>query len=244
MKIPKEKAKIKADHELNAEQLTSIVDQFKSIVLNATGKPFNQDVKEQLKLAVEAVFKSWNNARAIYYRNMNKIDHNIGTAVNIQAMVFGNLNNSSATGVCFTRDPSTGEKKIYGEYLINAQGEDVVAGIRTPKKITQLKEELPKCYEQLLSTISKLEQHYTDMQDIEFTIEDNILYILQTRTGKRTAAAALKIAIDLVNENVASIDEVILRIDPLQLNQILLPSFSKEIKEKAKTAGKLTCDWA
>jgi len=235
----KDKANTKIDNELRVEYLRSVIDQFKNIVLKNTGSPFPQDVTEQLKSAVEAVFKSWNTTRAIYYRNLNKIDHNLGTAVNIQAMVFGNLNDNSATGVCFTRNPSTGESQIYGEYLSNAQGEDVVAGTRTPQEITLLAKEMPEAYKQLISTIANLEKHYADMQDIEFTIENNILYILQTRTGKRTVAAAIKIAVDLVNEKMVNKEESLLRIEPLQLNQLLLPSFSLAVKEKARAEGQL-----
>lgn len=235
----KEKANLKIDYELSVDRLGSVIDQFKDIVINKTGKPFPQDVTEQLKAAIEAVFKSWNNERAVYYRNLNKIDHNIGTAVNIQAMVFGNLNENSATGVCFTRNPNTGESGIYGEYLSNAQGEDVVAGTRTPGEINLLAKQMPEAYKQLISTVANLEKHYADMQDIEFTIEDGVLYILQTRTGKRTVAAALKIAVDLVNEKMASKDEALLRIEAVQLNQLLLPSFSAAVKERARTEGQL-----
>ena len=230
----KEQAKISHDYELDVQHFVTIIANYKAIVAKSTGKPFIQDVHEQLKAAIEAVFKSWNNARAIYYRNLNKIDHSLGTAVNIQAMVFGNLNEHSGTGVCFTRNPSTGEKELYGEYLTNAQGEDVVAGIRTPKKITMLADEMPQTYKQLLQTAANLEASYTDMQDIEFTIENDRLYILQTRTGKRTAQAALKIAVDLVNENVIDKDQALLRVEPPQLNQLLLPSFSPQLKEKQK----------
>ncbi len=235
----KKAVRAKSDHELTLADLQTLVIQFKEIIQKKTGQPFIQDVHEQLKATIEAVFKSWNNARAIYYRNLHKIDHNIGTAVNIQAMVFGNLNSRSATGVCFTRDPSTGDKKIYGEYLTQAQGEDVVAGTRTPKKIMLLAEEMPIAYEQLVATTAKLEKHYADMQDIEFTIENDCLFLLQTRTAKRTAAAAVKIAVDLVNELVITKDEALLRVEPGQLNQLLLPSFTLELKEKAKAAGKL-----
>ncbi len=239
LKTIRHSANVKVDNELKVEYLRSLIDQFKNIILKNTGSPFPQDVKEQLKTAVEAVFKSWNNPRAIYYRNLNKIDHNLGTAVNIQAMVFGNLNDNSSTGVCFTRNPSTGESQIYGEYLSNAQGEDVVAGTRTPQEITLLAKQMPEAYKQLLSTIANLEKHYADMQDVEFTIENNILYILQTRTGKRTVAAALKIAVDLVKEKMVSKEEALLRIEPMQLNQLLLPSFSLVVKEKAKAEGQL-----
>jgi len=235
----KQKAKIKNDYELNAEHFQIIINKYKELVNKYSGKPFIQDTQEQLKTAIEAVFKSWNNSRAIYYRDLNKIDHNLGTAVNIQAMVFGNLNDHSGTGVCFTRNPSTGYKDLYGEYLINAQGEDVVAGIRTPNKIAMLASEMPETHKQLLETANKLEACYKDMQDIEFTVENNNLYILQTRTGKRTAQAALKIAVNLVSEGVIDRDQALLRVEPTQLNQLLLPSFSLTLKEKAKIDGKL-----
>ncbi|MDR3616166.1 MAG: pyruvate, phosphate dikinase [Candidatus Obscuribacterales bacterium] len=225
---------IKTDSDLTEANLKELVGEFKALVEKKSGHVFPQDTKEQIKGAVEAVFRSWNNSRAIYYRNLNKIDHDLGTAVTIQAMVFGNLNDQSATGVCFTRNPSTGEKDLYGEYLINAQGEDVVAGTRTPNKISQMKTEMPKVYDELLETVGKLEKHYRDMQDIEFTIEQNRLYILQTRTGKRTAAAAVKVAVDLVNEGIIKKDEGLCRVEPMQLNQLLLPSFDLKSKEKAK----------
>ncbi|HEY9712675.1 MAG TPA: pyruvate, phosphate dikinase, partial [Chroococcales cyanobacterium] len=235
----KDELGLKSDPQLTAENLKELVKKYKSLVEKLSGKPFPQDTSEQLKGSIEAVFRSWNNNRAIYYRNLNKIDHNLGTAVNIQAMVFGNLDDNSATGVCFTRNPSTGEKVLYGEYLINAQGEDVVAGTRTPKKISEMGKEMPQVFEELLSTAGKLEQHYKDLQDIEFTIEQGKLYLLQTRTGKRTAAAAVKVAVDLANENIVSRQEALCRIDAGQLNQLLLPSFVPEAKEKAKREGRL-----
>jgi len=170
-----------------------LVEQFKALVQTRSGKPFPQDAKAQLQGAIEAVFRSWNNSRAIYYRNLNKIDHNLGTAVNVQSMVFGNFDDTSATGVCFTRNPSTGEKLLYGEYLVNAQGEDVVAGTRTPLKISDMAKGMPSVYEELIANVGRLEHYYRDMQDIEFTIEQGKLYLLQTRSGKRTAAAAVKV---------------------------------------------------
>lgn len=235
----KKKANIRNDHELDVEHFRTIIVEYKEIIRKFTGQDFVQDVHEQLKGAIEAVFKSWNNTRAIYYRNLNKIDHSLGTAVTIQAMVFGNLNDRSATGVCFTRNPSTGEKQLYGEYLTNAQGEDVVAGIRTPKAIAAMAEEMPEVHKQLVQTVTRLETHYIDMQDIEFTIENGCLYILQTRTGKRTAAAAVKIAVDLVGESLINQDQALLRVEPQQLNQLLLPSFPSEQKAKAKAEGRL-----
>ncbi len=230
---------IKNDPDLTAEHLKDLVKEYKELVLKLHGKPFPQDTKEQLTGAIEAVFKSWNNNRAIYYRNLNKIDHNLGTAVTIQAMVFGNLDDQSGTGVCFTRNPSTGEKLLYGEYLVNAQGEDVVAGTRTPKKITEMSKEMPKVYEELLAMVGKLEKHYRDMQDIEFTVEHERLFILQTRTGKRTAAAAVKLAVDMNNEKIIDVNEALSRVEPLQLNQLLLPSFVPADKAKAKAEGRL-----
>ena len=228
---------IKNDAELKVEDLKDIVKQYKARVKELKKVDFPQDVKEQLLGAIEAVFKSWNNTRAIYYRNMHKIDHNLGTAVNVQSMVFGNFDNSSGTGVCFTRNPSTGEKELYGEFLINAQGEDVVAGVRTPKRISEMKKDMPEVYKELLLCTEKLEKHYRDIQDIEFTIEKGKLYLLQTRTGKRTAACAIKAAVDLANENTITRDEALLRVEPNQLNQILLPSFKKESKQNAIDKG-------
>src|SRR5579875_2988887 len=233
----KDELGIAADTELKTEDLQGLVLKFKAVVKERTGRDFPQDTSDQLKGAVEAVFKSWNNSRAIYYRNLNKIDHNLGTAVNIQAMVFGNMDEQSGTGVCFTRNPSTGEKVLYGEYLLNAQGEDVVAGIRTPKKIGQMAHEMPEVYKELLATTTRLEQHYRDMQDIEFTVERGKLYLLQTRTGKRTAAAAVKCAVDMAGEGIVSREEALARVEPAQLNQLLLPSFDAEAK--AKKEGRL-----
>ncbi len=234
----KDELGITLDTEFTAEQLEELANEFKQLVKKVSGKPFPENTDEQLALAVEAVFKSWNNSRAIYYRNLNKIDHNLGTAVNIQAMVFGNMDDTSATGVCFTRNPSTGEKTLYGEYLVNAQGEDVVAGTRTPKKISEMGKEMPKVYEELIATAAKLESHYRDMQDIEFTVEQGKLYLLQTRTGKRTAAAAVKVACDLASEKIINKNEALGRVEPLQLNQLLLPSFDFEDKDKAKKSGR------
>jgi len=228
-----------SDLQLKTADLKPLVNEFKVLVKQQTGSDFPQDVHEQLQGAIEAVFKSWNNNRAVYYRNLNKIDHNLGTAVNIQAMVFGNLDDQSATGVCFTRNPSSGEKIIYGEYLVNAQGEDVVAGVRTPKKIIEMENEMPAVYKELVTTIERLEKYYKDTQDIEFTIERGRLFLLQTRTGKRTAAAAVKIAVDMANEGTIDKHEAIRRVEPIQLNQLLLPSFDLTEKTKAIKEGKL-----
>ena len=201
------------------------------------GEEFPQDPKEQLIGAVEAVFRSWNNKRAIVYRRMNDIPGDWGTAVNVQSMVFGNMGKTSGTGVAFTRDPATGEKGIYGEYLINAQGEDVVAGVRTPEPITKLEEDMPECYNEFVQIANKLEIHYRDMQDMEFTIEDGKLYFLQTRSGKRTAKAAIKIACDLVDEGMITKEEAVLRIDAKSLDQLLHPTFDIEELEKNTAIG-------
>lgn len=227
------------DVDLTADDLKELVKQYKELVRKSSGRDFPQDTKEQLMGAVEAVFASWNNSRAIYYRNLNKIDHNLGTAVNVQAMVFGNLNDNSATGVCFTRNPSTGEKLLYGEYLVNAQGEDVVAGTRTPRKIAEMAKEMPAVYEELLQTVGRLETHYREMQDIEFTIENGRLFILQTRTGKRTAQAAVRVAVELANEGILTRQEAIARVEPTQLNQLLLPSFEQKEKDAARRDSRL-----
>lgn len=214
---------VKMDTELDAADLKKLVSQFKDIVREKTGKAFPEDPREQLKLAIEAVFSSWNNDRANTYRKLNNITGLHGTAVNVQAMVFGNMGNTSGTGVAFTRNPSTGEKEFYGEFLMNAQGEDVVAGIRTPQKLTQLKEVMPEIFKQLDEVRLKLENHYRDMQDIEFTIQEGRLYMLQTRNGKRTAKAAIKIVVDLVSEGLITRNEALLRIDANALKQMLHP---------------------
>jgi len=228
------KHQVENDNELPVPALMSLVSSFKEMVKATSGKVVPADPAEQLKGAVEAVFRSWKNPRAILYRNLHHIDHNLGTAVTVQAMVFGNLDEQSGTGVCFTRDPGTGEKLLFGEYLINAQGEDVVAGIRTPEKISSLKSENAALYGQLEKTAQLLEEFYKDVQDIEFTIEQGKLYLLQTRTGKRSAQAAVKIAVDLANEGVISREEALKRIAPEQINQLLLPSFDPAEKEKAE----------
>ena len=230
----KESKGAKYDTDLNAEDMKEIVVRFKEIYKEKMGVEFPQDPKVQLMEAIKAVFRSWDNPRAIYYRRMNDIPSDWGTAVNVQSMVFGNMGNTSGTGVAFTRDPSTGEKKLYGEYLINAQGEDVVAGIRTPQKIETLQQVMPEVYEQFVNIAQTLENHYRDMQDMEYTIERGKLYMLQTRNGKRTAAAALKIAVDLVNEGMITTDEAILKVEPKQLDSLLHPQFDAVTLKKAK----------
>ncbi len=230
---------VKLDTELDADDLKRLVKEFKAFYKKSKNEDFPQDPKVQLMEAVKAVFRSWDNPRAIYYRRMNDIPSSWGTAVNVQSMVFGNMGETSGTGVAFTRNPSTGEKTIYGEYLMNAQGEDVVAGIRTPFPISHLEEQNPEVFAQFTKICKTLEDHYRDMQDMEFTIENGKLYMLQTRNGKRTAVAALKIAIDLVKEGMIDEKEAVLRIDPKQLDALLHPQFNaKELKEsKAAATG-------
>ena len=226
------------DLDLSAEDLKELVDRFKAYY-KERGQEFPQDPWEQLWGAIGAVFRSWNNERAIAYRRLNRIPDDMGTAVNVQAMVFGNLNERSGTGVAFTRDPATGENVLYGEYLLAAQGEDVVAGIRTPKPIAELEKDMPEVYKQLLEVREKLERHYRDMQDLEFTIEDGKLYLLQTRTGKRTGFAAVRIAVEMEREGLITKEEAILRIDPAeQVYQLLQPIFDPEEKRKAKVIAK------
>ncbi|MDK2849838.1 MAG: pyruvate, orthophosphate dikinase [Candidatus Woesearchaeota archaeon] len=222
------------DVELTAEDLKEVVKRYKELIKAETGKEFPQEPMEQLWLAVEAVFKSWNNERAIEYRRIKNIKGLLGTAVNIQAMVFGNLGDDCGTGVCFTRNPATGENELFGEYLPNAQGEDVVAGIRTPLPISELKNKFPELYEQLLDIKKKLENHYKDMQDIEFTVQKGKLYLLQTRTGQRTGFAAVKIAVDLVNEGIIDKKTALMRIEPESLNQLLHKRIDPVAKEKHK----------
>ena len=229
----KEKKGVKYDTELTVDDLKELVKRFKEVYKDhMNGEEFPQDPKVQLMGAVKAVFRSWDNPRAIVYRRMNDIPGDWGTAVNVQSMVFGNMGDTSGTGVAFTRNPSTGEKGIYGEYLINAQGEDVVAGVRTPQPITRLAEDLPECYEEFMKIANKLEEHYKDMQDMEFTIQEGKLYFLQTRNGKRTARAAINIACDLVDEGMITPEEAISRIDAKSLDQLLHPMFDdKALKE-------------
>lgn len=223
------------DTDLDAEDLKALVEDYKAVYKDQIGKVFPQDPYEQLFEAVRAVFRSWNNPRANVYRTLHGIDHHLGTAVNVQTMAFGNAGDKSGTGVAFSRDPSTGDAGIYGEYLINAQGEDVVAGIRTPQKIATLKEIMPSVYEEFMSGVAKLEAHYRDMQDIEFTIENEKLYFLQCRNGKRTASAAVNVAVDLVEEGVITKEEAIMRVEPKSLDQLLHPTFNPKALEEAKT---------
>ncbi len=233
----KEREGVKSDTEVSAEGWKSLIPIYKKVIKEVTGKDFPQDPYVQLQEAIEAVFRSWNIPRAVAYRNMNKIDHNFGTAVNVQTMVFGNMGDDCATGVSFTRNPATGENKFYGEYLTNAQGEDVVAGIRTPKPIAELETEMPELYKQYVDIAKKLELGYKDVQDMEFTIEKGKLYILQTRNGKRTAAAAVKIAVDMCEEGIITKERAIQLVDPYTVNQILLPCFdAKAMAEAVKIA--------
>ena len=227
----------KYDTDLTADDLKEVIARYKAIYAEKMGAEFPQDPKVQLMEAVKAVFRSWDNPRAIVYRRMNDIPGDWGTAVNVQSMVFGNMGNTSGTGVAFTRNPSTGEKGIFGEYLINAQGEDVVAGIRTPQPITKLAEDLPKCYEQFMDIANRLEDHYRDMQDMEFTIQEGKLFFLQTRNGKRTAQAAIQIACDLVDEGRITPEEAVLRIEAKSLDQLLHPTFDAEQLKKGKKIG-------
>ncbi len=240
---------VKDDTELTAEDWQELVGKFKEVVREKTGKDFPTDPKEQLWGAIGAVFRSWDTPRAVAYRELHHIPEDWGTAVSVQAMVFGNMGESSATGVAFTRDPSTGDKRFFGEFLINAQGEDVVAGIRTPHPITiagkrdsgltSLEEEMPEIYQQLVQIYEKLEQHYKEMQDIEFTIQEGKLYMLQTRTGKRTGFAAVRIAVDMVDEGLIDQEEALKRVEPAQLLQLLAPIFETEAKQKAVEEGRL-----
>jgi len=224
--------------EKHVDNLKKIVEAFKEVVIKESKRPFPQDAKEQMYMAIHAVFDSWYNHRAIVYRKIHQISDELGTAVNIQEMVFGNTGETSGTGVAFTRNPSTGEKGVYGEYLLDAQGEDVVAGIRTPKPISHLQASLPQVYDDFMKVTKTLENHYMDMQDIEFTIEKGKLYLLQTRTGKRTASAALKIAVDMVEEKVISKEEAIMRIEPNQIHQLLHPTFAEDSKAGAVVLAK------
>ncbi len=234
----KEERKVKLDTELTAEDLKEMIAKYKTLFKKEMGYDFPQDPKTQLLEAVKAVFRSWDNPRAIYYRRVNDIPSSWGTAVNIQSMVFGNMGEKSGTGVAFTRNPSTGEKKLYGEYLMNAQGEDVVAGIRTPNPISDLEKQDKKLYKQFADIANTLEKHYKDMQDMEFTIENGKLYMLQTRNGKRTAKAALKIAVDLVKEKMLTEKEALMKLDPKQLDALLHPQFDNAALKKAKVIGK------
>ncbi len=233
----KDRKGVNFDTELTAEDLQEVIKKFKQIYKDKMGSDFPQEPRVQLMEAVKAVFRSWDNDRAIVYRRMNDIPGDWGTAVNVQAMVFGNMGNTSGTGVAFTRNPSTGAKGIYGEYLINAQGEDVVAGIRTPQPITKLQEDMPECYGKFMEIANKLEAHYKDMQDMEFTIEDGKLFFLQTRNGKRTAGAAIQIACDLVDEGMITPEEAVCRIEAKSLDQLLHPNFDVDALKKGEVIG-------
>jgi len=233
----KKKAKVKMDNELSADQLKAVVDQYKKVYKKHVGRMFPQNGREQLKHAVNAVFDSWDTPRAVKYRKLNNITGLLGTAVNVQTMVFGNMGDDCGTGVCFTRNPSTGKKEFYGEFLMNAQGEDVVAGIRTPLPLKKLNRIMPKAYKKLTSLMTKLEKHYKDMQDMEFTIQESILYILQTRTGKRTAAAAVKMAVDMLDEKLITAKQAVTRVEPEQLDMLLHPSFDPKARRNIITTG-------
>jgi len=233
----KRELKVKLDTEIDCEGLKILVERYKKLVKQEIGKDFPQEPKDQLKTAIDAVFNSWNTKRAVTYRRINKIPDDLGTAVNVQEMVFGNMGEDSGTGVGFTRNPSTGEKEDYGEYLLNAQGEDVVAGIRTPLPLSNLKNDLPEVYKELIRIVTILEKHYRDVQDYEFTIEKGKLYLLQTRTGKRTAQAALKIAVDMVEEGIINKEEAILRVEPNQLNQLLHRRIDPQAKVEVIAKG-------
>ena len=234
----KDEKGVKLDTELDTDDMKELVVRFKAFYKSEKGEDFPTEPKVQLMEAVKAVFRSWDNPRANVYRRMNEIPYDWGTAVNVQAMVFGNSGDNSGTGVAFTRNPATGERKLFGEYLINAQGEDVVAGVRTPSPIAHLEEQMPEVYAQFAEIADRLEKHYKDMQDMEFTIENGKLYMLQTRNGKRTAAAALKIAVDLVDEGMIDEEEAVLRVEPKQLDSLLHPQFDAEAVKKAEVVGK------
>ncbi len=233
----KKKAGVEVDSDLNADQLKAVVEEYKKVYKQHVGELFPQDGKDQLKHAIDAVFGSWNSARAVRYRELNHIKGLLGTAVNVQAMVFGNMGDDCGTGVCFTRNPSTGEKEHYGEFLMNAQGEDVVAGIRTPIELKKLNKVMPKAYKQLTRLMTRLEKHYKDIQDMEFTIQERKLYILQTRGGKRTAPAAVKIAVDMVSERLIPAREAVMRVTPEQLDQLLHPQFDPKAKRDVIAKG-------
>jgi len=235
--VKKEKG-VELDTDLTADDLKELVERYKQVVKQEKGIDFPQDPLEQMRLATEAVFRSWNGKRAIDYRRAENIPDDLGTAVNIVAMVFGNTGWKSGTGVAFTRNPSTGEKKIFGEYLLNAQGEDVVAGIRNTEDIEKMKETLPEAYEEFIQICEKLEKHYRDMQDMEFTVENGKLWMLQTRNGKRTAAAEVKIAVDMVNEGLITKEEAVQRVTPTQVDTLLHPQFMGDTKAEARKEGR------
>jgi len=234
----KQKNKVKADVDLGEKALDEVIERYKAVVKKQTGHDFPQDPREQLKGARDAVFKSWMNPRAATYRKLNDIPHDLGTAVNVQTMVFGNMGDTSATGVGFTRNPSTGAKEFYGEFLQNAQGEDVVAGTRTPHPIVELEKVMPQAYRQLREITTRLERHYKDVQDFEFTIQDNTLYMLQTRNGKRTGVAAVHIAVDLVDEGILKPEEAVAKVEPASLDQLLHPVFDPKERAKAEVVAK------
>ena len=234
----KEEVGARLDSDLTADQLKEVVEGFKKVYKRELGVDFPQDPEEQLEKSIAAVFASWNNDRAIFYRKMNDIPHNLGTAVNVQSMVFGNMGETSGTGVAFSRNPATGENKLYGEYLMNAQGEDVVAGIRTPNPISDLEKQMPEIYKEFHDTAKKLENHYKDMQDLEFTIENGKLFLLQTRNGKRTAHAAVNVAVDLVNEGLITKEQALLMVEPNALDQLLHPTFSDAALKNADLLAK------
>jgi len=234
----KAQKKLDYDHQLSDEDLAEIISEYKQIIKKETGRSFPQDVKKQLFMAIAAVFESWNNPRAITYRRINRLPQDLGTAVNVQMMVFGNFGPNSATGVGFTRNPATGEKELFGEYLVNAQGEDVVAGVRTPSPIKAMKKNMPKVYRQLKEITDSLERHYRDVQDFEFTVQEEKLYMLQTRSGKRTGLAAVRIAVDLVDEGLIKEEEALLLVEPNALNQLLHPVFDAEEKKNHEVLAK------
>src|SRR5947209_14314273 len=234
----KKKNKARADIDLTEAAFDEVIRAYKKVVQAETGRPFPQDPREQLKGARDAVFRSWMNPRAVTYRKLNDIPHDLGTAVNVQSMVFGNMGETSATGVGFTRNPSTGAKEFYGEFLQNAQGEDVVAGIRTPHPIADLEKVMPQAYKQLRDITTRLERHYKDVQDFEFTIQDNKLYMLQTRNGKRTGVAAVHIAVDLVDEGILKPHAAVAKVEPASLDQLLHPIFDPKERAKAEIAAK------
>src|SRR3954469_7405642 len=229
----------KLDTELDAAALRQVVVDFKQVVERATGQPFPTDPLEQLRLAIGAVFESWMGKRAVDYRNFYKIPHNLGTAVNAQTMVFGNMGDDSGTGVAFTRNPITGEKQLYGEFLVNAQGEDVVAGIRTPMPISAMAKALPQAYQEFQTIARRLEETYHDVQDLEFTVERGQLYMLQTRAAKRSALAALRTAVDMVREGLITREQALLRVEPDQIEQLLVPHIEPEVEEAARQDGRL-----
>ena len=238
LKKKKEQKKVILDHELTEEALEELISDYKNLIKKEAKKDFPQDVKEQLLMSISAVFESWNNPRAVTYRRLNYIPDDLGTAVNVQQMVFGNIGEKSATGVGFTRNPASGEKELYGEYLFNAQGEDVVAGVRTPSPLNSLEKEMPAAYKELKQITSRLEKHYRDIQDFEFTIQERKLYMLQTRSGKRTGQAAVKIAVDMVEEGLVSKEQALMMVEPDALNQLLHPVFDAAEKEKYQVLAK------